>query len=113
MRDIKERELRIYTDPGRTCRPLFIVDKNKLVIKDSHIKDIQNDRLKWDDLVLHRYIEFLDTIEEETSLIAMMIEDLKENNITTYTHCEIHPSMILGRLKFLFKNFKNFNFLFK
>ena len=97
MRDIKERELRIYTDAGRTCRPLFIVNNNKLAIKVSHINEIQNERLKWDDLVLNRYVEFLDTIEEETAMIAMMIEDLgNKDGISTYTHCEIHPSMILG-----------------
>ena len=36
--------------------------------------------------------------EEETTMIAMSIDylsDEKSKNIT-YTHCEIHPAMILG-----------------
>ena len=36
--------------------------------------------------------------EEETSMIAMMLKDLIKEGASnfTYTHCEIHPSMILG-----------------
>ncbi len=48
-------------------------------------------------------IEYVDCEEEETTLIAMEIRDLERSQDTgrvsfmnTYTHCEIHPSMILG-----------------
>ena len=47
----------------------------------------------------HRYI---DAEEEETTMIAMTIADLRNAREagaatgTTYTHCEIHPAMILG-----------------
>lgn len=43
-------------------------------------------------------IEYLDVEEEETSMIAMNVDDLllRKSNCHTYTHCEIHPSMILG-----------------
>lgn len=50
-------------------------------------------------------IEYVDTEEEETTMISMTIEDLVqarammgvESHVkTSYTHCEIHPSMILG-----------------
>ena len=44
-------------------------------------------------------VEYIDTMEEETVMIAMTPEDLGEKDISycsTYTHCEIHPSMILG-----------------
>ena len=35
--------------------------------------------------------------EEETAMIAMTPDDLDtETYCSTYTHCEIHPSMILG-----------------
>ena len=49
----------------------------------------------FDDTIKEGYIEFLDVEEEETSLIAMTINDLKNEKLK-YTHCEIHPSMILG-----------------
>lgn len=52
----------------------------------------------FDDLVGHGMVEFLDVEEEDTSMIAMMLKDLKSETASSYayTHCEIHPSMILG-----------------
>lgn len=43
-------------------------------------------------------VEYVDVNEEETSMIAMAIENIgtEDNYSSTYTHCEIHPSMILG-----------------
>lgn len=46
-------------------------------------------------------VEFVDCEEEETTMIAMYIDDLKQTGgahhyCSTYTHCEIHPSVILG-----------------
>jgi DNA-directed RNA polymerase II subunit RPB2 len=39
-------------------------------------------------------IDYIDTSEEESALIATTVEDLKKNKY--YTHCEIEPSLILG-----------------
>lgn len=60
--------------------------------------DNENERLSFDDAVAKGLIEFLDVEEEEVSMIAMNIDDLQNRNdyCYTYTHCEIHPSMILG-----------------
>ncbi len=55
--------------------------------------------MTFDNAVEHGLVEFLDVEEEETSMIAMKIDDFNthENDYChTYTHCEIHPSMILG-----------------
>lgn len=43
-------------------------------------------------------IEFVDVEEEETTMIAMSLADLHgpRTKTVTFTHCEIHPSMILG-----------------
>ena len=38
IRDIREREIRIYTDAGRICRPLLIVESQKLLLKTHHIQ---------------------------------------------------------------------------
>ncbi|KAA0147434.1 hypothetical protein FNF27_06682 [Cafeteria roenbergensis] len=41
-------------------------------------------------------LELIDTEEEEGCMIAMTERDLEEGICSSYTHCEIHPSMILG-----------------
>lgn len=41
VRDIRLKELRIYTDYGRCSRPLFIVEKQRLLIKKRDIQDLQ------------------------------------------------------------------------
>ena len=119
VRDIKGGEVRIYTDYGRIMRPLFIVGTDqKLVIKKSHIYKIQNSHINvagadlglgagqqaakfgWDDILQNGLAEYIDTEEEETTMIAMKPNDLalppEALYSTTYTHCEIHPSLILG-----------------
>ena len=101
VRDIVESEVRIYTDAGRICRPLFIVNDQELAIKKHHISQLQGffpgqKKFTWTDLLMEGLVEYIDTEEEETTMIAMEPKDLFESYITTYTHCEIHPSMILG-----------------
>ena len=101
------KEIRIYTDSGRTQRPLFIVEKytNKenedalrLKITKKNIRDLEEDKINFDYLVNKGIIEYLDVEEEESSMIAMKIDDLisHKDYCFTYTHCEIHPAMILG-----------------
>mmetsp|Transcript_21441 Transcript_21441/g.31878 ORF Transcript_21441/g.31878 Transcript_21441/m.31878 type:complete len:1168 (-) Transcript_21441:155-3658(-) len=98
--DIRDRELRIHTDPGRCCRPLLIVGEgNKLKLKQSHLAKLrERGEYNWKSLQVDGVIEYLDTEEEETTSIAMTLEDLKLglDRDVEYTHSEIHPSMILG-----------------
>lgn len=149
VRDIRERELRIYTDAGRVCRPLFIVEKQQLLMTKAHIERLTRDKersdahqlenellerqvpgssrhrlelFRFDNLVKAGLIEYLDAEEEETTMICMTPGDLEmsrlqsrgvdtstadadfdpakrlkaSTDIHTWTHCEIHPSMILG-----------------
>jgi DNA-directed RNA polymerase II subunit RPB2 len=39
--DIPLKELRLFTDYGRTSRPLFIVDNQRLLIQKEHIIQLQ------------------------------------------------------------------------
>ncbi|KAH6785548.1 hypothetical protein C2S51_038003 [Perilla frutescens var. frutescens] len=107
VRDIRLKELRLYTDYGRCSRPLFIVDKQRLHIKKSDILALQQretpEEYGWNDLVRKGFIEYVDTEEEETTMISMTVNDLIRSRKNpddayseTYTHCEIHPSLILG-----------------
>ena len=60
IRDIRDREIRIYTDSGRICRPLLIVEDCKLLMKRSHIemlKDREFNNYQWQDLV--RFVQLL------------------------------------------------------
>jgi len=104
IRDIRDREIRIYTDAGRICRPLLIVEECKLLMKSQHInqlKDREFNNYQWQDLVASGVVEYIDTMEEETTMIAVSPENLQapeEGSMycQTWTHCEIHPAMILG-----------------
>lgn len=41
VRDIRLKELRLYTDYGRCSRPLFIVEKQRLLIKKEDVRALQ------------------------------------------------------------------------
>eukprot|EP00218_Dolichomastix_sp_CCMP3274_P008286 CAMPEP_0170134834 /NCGR_PEP_ID=MMETSP0033_2-20121228/2144_1 /TAXON_ID=195969 /ORGANISM="Dolichomastix tenuilepis, Strain CCMP3274" /LENGTH=1218 /DNA_ID=CAMNT_0010370417 /DNA_START=42 /DNA_END=3698 /DNA_ORIENTATION=+ len=109
VHDIRLQELRLYTDAGRCCRPLYIAERQKLRIKRKHIMllaDREHTDFTWNSLLENGLIEYVDTEEEETTMIAMELKDLHrarqelelgtDSFSVTYTHCEIHPSMILG-----------------
>uniref|UniRef100_A0A1I8H4T1 DNA-directed RNA polymerase subunit beta n=1 Tax=Macrostomum lignano TaxID=282301 RepID=A0A1I8H4T1_9PLAT len=105
VRDFREKEIRIFTDAGRICRPLLIVENQKLLLKKRHIDELREAeggdgtrRYGWQDLVTSGVVEYIDTLEEETVMIAMTPNDISDSGVycSTYTHCEIHPSMILG-----------------
>ena len=66
----------IFTDSGRLTRPLY---------------NIQNKTIQ-DEKSLLSLVEYIDTFESECCLVVWNMD-----TITKYsTHCEIHPSMILG-----------------
>ena len=84
------------------CITISIFDLyNKIVshlnIKQLTIRIFILHTYSWQDLVAGGVVEYIDTLEEETVMIAMMPDDLRSSDYcSTYTHCEIHPSMILG-----------------
>lgn len=54
IRDIRDREIRIYTDAGRICRPLLIVENGQLLLKKKHIdmlKEREYNNYGWQVLV--------------------------------------------------------------
>jgi DNA-directed RNA polymerase II subunit RPB2 len=130
VKDIREKELRMYTDAGRCLRPLFIVEDQRLILRKEHVEEltrpafindegVRDEPWTWNDLLSNGLVEYVDAEEEETILICMTPEDLVESrqahhdrrhredaserlkgassfSLHTWTHCEIHPSMILG-----------------
>ena len=145
VRDIRDREFKIFTDAGRVCRPLFVIDNDSksdnrggLVLTKEDVIKLEDDReiaaemdaqekeeqgVGWQGLVKKGVVEYVDAEEEETIMIVMTPEDLEisrqiqagytlpeanpddlnkrvkaplKATAHTWTHCEIHPSMILG-----------------
>ncbi|OQO11818.1 DNA-directed RNA polymerase II subunit RPB2 [Cryoendolithus antarcticus] len=150
IRDVREREIKIFTDAGRVMRPLFVVDndpksanRGNLMLQREHVDKLKNDLVilssgelegaseeerderlfGWKGLVKNGIVEYLDAEEEETAMIIMSPDDLDEHNnvragfpvydgtqddphrrikpkpnpsIRLWTHCEVHPAMILG-----------------
>lgn len=74
------------------------MENNSLKIKKNTIPELISEHKKFEDLLQEGLCEFLDVEEEETAMIAMTLDDLQGEKIKQYqyTHCEIHPSMILG-----------------
>lgn len=143
VRDIRDREFKVFSDAGRVMRPVFTVQQeddhesgiakgalvltkdlvNKLAKEQAEPPEDPSMKIGWEGLIRAGTIEYLDAEEEETAMICMTPEDLDlyrmqkagyvvdddntddpnrrlktKTNPTThmYTHCEIHPSMILG-----------------
>lgn len=96
------QEVNIFTDAGRALTPRLIVDPDtqKCKLRSHHIRQIMDGQ--WDDkpggvwytLLSEGFVEFLDSAEEETLLIAMYPSDIKEGS--KYTHCELNPALMFG-----------------
>ena len=102
VRDVRERELRIYSEGGRVCRPLFIVDEGRITCNRGDIQNMKREdegRLTWKQMTESGKVEYIDAEEEETTYICMSVSEFdKCDDIerAEYTHCEMHPSMVLG-----------------
>jgi DNA-directed RNA polymerase II subunit RPB2 len=118
-------QINIFTDNGRCCRPLYIVENNKLLITKEHINKLKSGEYRFQNLIvesLNSYnsfivndhktiksgcIEYIDAEESYYKLIAVSSNDLN-NSLKKYSHCEIHPCLILGVLASLIP-FSNHN----
>ncbi len=85
-------EIQINCDPGRARRPLLIVENGELKFKREYLDKLYNNELTWNDLIRNGIVEYLDSEEEENSLIALKPEDITDET----THLEISSSTILG-----------------
>lgn len=94
VRDFREKEIQIYTDAGRICRPLLIVENQRLLLKRSHIDQLKErnyNQPSWQELVMAGVVEYIDTLEEETVMVAMVPEDLEVQNCPhfVFQRCDI------------------------
>ena len=120
-----DKILYIYSDGGRLIRPLLRVENNKLLITPESIKAVQDSDslIYWNTFLINynNIIEYEDFESCAYLMIAMYESELnkantiKNNKIiykndlnqvnrygdykwTEYSHCEFHPSMMLGVL---------------
>ena len=84
----------IWSDSIRIYRPVFVVQNGKINISSNILTDLKNGRTKFDYLYQLGIIENIDSFETEICLIALNPDEIT----TSHTHCELHPSMILGTL---------------
>lgn len=103
--DIKG-EVRVWTDGGRLTRPLLTLERGRLVFNEEHVKKLTpksdtNSPPEWTfaDLLKNGIVEYIDSDEQEFTLIASYPSDLisnPEDEVKDVTHCEIHPSLMYG-----------------
>lgn len=82
----------ISTEPGRAMRPVIILDHGVPRLNQQHLARLQNNEIKWNDLLKEKVIEYLDTSEEEDSLIALYDTEVTPE----HTHLEIDIMDLLG-----------------
>ncbi|MFH1229361.1 MAG: DNA-directed RNA polymerase subunit A' [Candidatus Aenigmatarchaeota archaeon] len=85
-------EVRINTDSGRVRRPLIILENGKSRMTDEVAEKISKGDFRWYDLVRNSIIEYIDTEEEDSALVALD----KESITPEHTHLELTPLSILG-----------------
>jgi DNA-directed RNA polymerase II subunit RPB2 len=103
--DYKMKEIRVCNDAGRISRPLLKVKNNNILLTNTIIKGLKENKLTWDQLftdctINESVLEYIDPEEQSWSLMAVTPADLKKETeeIYKYTHCEIHPSTMFGIL---------------
>ena len=82
----------ISSEPGRALRPLVIVDNGIPRITKDHLIKLQQNEIKWIDLIKQKAIEYLDTSEEENALVALYEHELTPE----HTHLEVDSMDLLG-----------------
>jgi DNA-directed RNA polymerase beta subunit len=82
----------LSSEVGRVLRSLIIVENGASKLKDEHLVLIEENKMKWKDLVKEGIIEYIDAAEEENAFVAE-----NTNSITSkHTHLEIDPIDIFG-----------------
>ena len=80
------------TEVGRVLRPIVVVEDGASKLKDEHLVLLENNKLKWADLVREGIIEYIDAAEEENALVALRPEEVTSK----HTHLEVHLIDLFG-----------------
>ncbi len=85
-------QVTISTEVGRVLRPLIIVENGVSKLKNEHLIELNEGKIKWADLIKQGIIEYVDAAEEDNSLVALGQVDITSD----HTHLEIHPVDLFG-----------------
>ena len=124
--NIKKNEINICTDAGRPIRPLFyMMADNKISYERKNVLTAyENNTITWNNIVYgfgkeknvldkeckiiitpksveslvenSAVVDYIDTAEGDTLLLAQSKIDRENYQKNRVTHCEIHPSLIFG-----------------
>jgi len=121
--EINDNYIFIFSDEGRPMRPIFYFEDSGTIdyINDSTLlQKIEKKQISWKEYthgfipretkytdigdefynkisrINKSLIEYVDKNEEESTYICKYPNELNESRKYSYTHCEIHPSMIFG-----------------
>ena len=84
--------LLLSTEPGRALRPVIIADDGVSRLKNEHLLQLEQNEMKWEDLIEKKVIEYIDASEEENALVALYEDELTQD----HTHLEIDAMDLLG-----------------
>ncbi|MDP3918876.1 MAG: DNA-directed RNA polymerase subunit B [Nanoarchaeota archaeon] len=90
--DSEYDEISIHTCTGRVRRPLIIIDNGVSRLTEEIKQKLENNEMKWQDLIDQGVIEYLDANEEENVFVALRSQDVTKE----HTHLEVDPISILG-----------------
>ena len=96
------REVWLSTEAGRLLRPVYYAPALREILKDVDLQKEVMALQGWDQMLLwespsgKHLFEYIDPGETDYCYIAMTLKDVVEKTDTT--HCEIHPSVMLGTL---------------
>jgi len=82
----------VNCDSGRVRRPLIIVENGTPKLTREQIEAVQRGEMRWQDLVEKGIIEYLDSDEEESALVALDVSKISNDT----THLELAPYAMLG-----------------
>lgn len=88
----KRDEVRVNFDGGRVRRPVIVLENGRSKLTKKHIKQIEDGKLKWSDLIEDHVIEYIDAEEEDNALVALNEKELTKK----HNYLEMDPILILG-----------------
>ncbi len=90
--DTITHHITMSTEVGRVLRPVIVVEDGVSKLRDEHLVLLENNKIKWTDLVFEGIVEYIDAAEEENALVSLDPRTITKE----HTHLEVHPIDLFG-----------------